>query len=680
MTDKSVHQSNLTIMIEQPEPVKSASPARKGTSWAELPARRTERMIALVLFAFALALYLRIMARDVLPGDPGEFQFAAWRLGLAHATGYPLYLLAGSAWQHVLSWLGVGPAAALNAFSAVTAAAAVGLFYLLAAGWVEGPVTVRRAAALLAAAMLAANATFWSQALVAEVYALHALFLVGILLALRALDPPAGTEEPPRPWSPVPLCLLLGLSLAHHASTLLLLPGIAAVLVIARRRITRAPGAWLLALAALLLPLLLYLYIPLRSGPEASPWHYPRLGGETIALYAGGWRGFMDFVTGRSISVGFYGTGRALGNLGQAWLLWRLHFGWPGLALAAFGIYGLVRGKRWAVLAATVLIVVAQQLFNLYYAIGDILVYYIPIYVVGCLWIGFGAAELGSGFARMAADDVGRSNAPPNWNSIGTAVVVALLVLPLLSLRSTAGNLDQSGATSARRTAEALLAAEPEQGAVLVSNDRDEIVPLYYVQYVEGRRPDLTGIFPLIAPQARFGDVGTTVATALAAGAPVYLTKPMPGLDVRFALDASQPPLVRVLGDAGAASAPQVVLDQPYGPLALHGYTLAQVGDALEVRLYWVVGESGVPGLFTTTVQAYDAAGEKVGQSDQAAGGVYYPTSLWKPGETIVETHSLKLATTGAPAALLVAMYKSTGAGADVQLLAPAMSINVGGQ
>ena len=79
------------------------------------PANRTDRGIAILLMAVTLALYLRAMAPDMLPGDPGEFQFAAWRLGLAHPTGYPLYMLLGSAWQHVLAILGVSPAAATTA-------------------------------------------------------------------------------------------------------------------------------------------------------------------------------------------------------------------------------------------------------------------------------------------------------------------------------------------------------------------------------------------------------------------------------------------------------------------------------------------------------------------------------------------------------------------------------------
>ncbi len=87
-----------------------------------------------------------------------------------------------------------------------------------------------------------------------------------------------------------------------------------------------------------------------------------------------------------------------------------------------------------------------------------------------------------------------------------------------------------------------------------MSNDRNEIVPLYYLQNVDGVRPDLTGIFPLLTPEERFADVGATVATALGAGRPVVLIKPMPGLDVRFALTPLASPLVAVTGSAAESA------------------------------------------------------------------------------------------------------------------------------
>ena len=43
-------------------------------------------------------------APTVLPGDSGEFQFAAPLLGLAHPTGYPLYLILGKLWTVLVPW------------------------------------------------------------------------------------------------------------------------------------------------------------------------------------------------------------------------------------------------------------------------------------------------------------------------------------------------------------------------------------------------------------------------------------------------------------------------------------------------------------------------------------------------------------------------------------------------
>lgn len=40
--------------------------------------------------------------------------------------------------------------------------------------------------------------------------------------------------------------------------------------------------------------------------------------------------------------------------------------------------------------------------------------------------------------------------------------------------------------------------ADPPDNAILISNDRNEIVPLYYLQAVEGKAQGVTGIFPLL--------------------------------------------------------------------------------------------------------------------------------------------------------------------------------------
>ncbi len=572
--------------------VKLSSPVRQENHSRGISDIRLDRQIAFLIAAITLGLLLRNVVRDMLPSDAGEFHFAAWNWGLAHPTGYPLYLLVGGLWQRVWSVFGVSPAFSLNALSAVFTAAAAGLFYLHLRRWLPGPVLVSRLAAGLGVAFLIANPTLRTQSVQAEVYSLHLLFLVTILLAAE------GLAVPSRPLSPSPLhplvvlAVLVGLALTHHATTVLLLPPLVLYLFLANRSWWRPWSVWLWAVPAFLLPLLLYLYIPLRSGPGASPWYHQHVGDGVLSLYTPGWAAFWQFISGRSISVGYYGLGEAIANVPTTAILWLRHFEWPGLLLIAIGIFVLVRLRNWPVLALTVSYFVLQQAFNLFYAIGDIFVYYIPLYLVACIWIGFAAAGIGVGFRLTQARGHGHEGVPAEPHEgvratqegaqvgvredaedvqedagggdgsintvqrLGTILLVVLFWLPLQLWTRYTPLVEQlqDESYAARVMWESILAAEPPSDAILVSNDRNEIVPLFYLQTIENRAIGNTGLFPLIAPDDRFSDIGTTVQTALDAGAsvepsrPVYLIKPMAGLDARFALAPATPPLVQVTG------------------------------------------------------------------------------------------------------------------------------------
>ena len=625
-------------------------------------------MTPALLAATTLAVYLRTLAYDVLPGDAGEFQFAAWRLGLTHPTGYPLYMIVGGLWQRGLALLGANPAAALNALSAVFAVLAVLALYALMRRPPLAGLTQSRAVAVFTALLLAANHTFWSQALIAEVYTLHALLLLALLLALDSLTRgDASGSAVTRPLTGV--ALIAGLSLAHHAMTLLAAPAVLLYLWTTRYPWRKITGrGWLTLAAAFTLPLLLYAYIPLRAGPQASPWLHQRLGETTLSLYHNDWPSFINFITGRSISVGFYGVEQALGNVPQAARLWYAHFGWPGLILMALGLYVMSRHHR-PLLLLTVALALPQQVFNLFYAIGDILVYYIPLYVTGVLWAGYGAAALVDG-ARLAA----QHRRPQAAASLSALIAMLLFLLPLSALSSGSSRLDLSANRAARAMWEKILAAAPTDNAILISNDRDEIVPLFYFQYVEGRAPGLTGIHPLMAPDERFSDIGATVDTALREGngQPVYLIKQMPGLEIKYRLQPDTPPLVRVLGPVEAT--PMYPVNQPLGGLTLTGYDWEPLADGVRVRLYWRVDER-LRQDYTGTVQLLAANERILAQDDRPSGGAYYPTSLWKPGEQLIDERLLSL-DDGLPAegvTLLAGMY----AGPQLEHLAPPLRIAI---
>ena len=638
------------------------------------PLIAADRQIALVLGAFVAGLYLRSVPLDLLPGDAGEFQFAAWNFGLAHATGYPLYMVAGGLWQHLWAIVGVSPAASLNLLSALYGGMAVALLFLLLVPTLPGTPLSRRLAAALAATFLAANPTFRSQALQAEVYTLQALLLVAVFWA--AWRPP--DSETPRAAATrfAGLAFVFGLAVTHHATTLLLAPALLLYLFLSQRDLWRNGRAWALGLPAGLAPLLLYLYVPLRSGPDASPWYHQRLGDGVLTLYTNTWPAFVDFVTGRSISVGFHDVPTALAGVPTVLLLWWAHFDWTGLLLVATGLFVLVRLRHWPVLSMTGTYFILLQVFNLFYAIGDIFVYYIPLYLVASIWIGFAGAGIGMGF-RLDAPPATESEAVPastGSQQLRTLLVLLLFFFPLQRWLTFSPATEQLKTDSAQARAgwEQILAAGAPQDAIFISNDRNEIVPLFYLQYVERRSLGHTGLFPLIAPAAPFADVGATVATALAKGAgqPVYLIKPMPGLEARFALAPRTEPLSEVIG-AAAAAPPSRALDRVYGPMRLIGYDWTPTAAGIEIALHWLVQEPPAAN-YTTTIQLFNASGQKVAQDDRPPGGDFYPTSLWKPGETLVDRHLLPTPETP-PARLLIGMYSAP----DARLLAPLLEIDM---
>jgi Protein O-mannosyl-transferase TMEM260-like len=584
-------------------------------------------LLALLAGALALVLYLRTLAPGLLFGDSAEFQMAAWLGGFVHPTGYPLYLILGHIWAHLLP---LGDAAwRMNLLSAVWGAIAVGLVYLLAHRLValclqpgEGSSAAVRLAALFAAFSFAVTPTFWSQAVIAEVYTLNTVFVAAVLLGLAtwAAQPPGSPSMAPLYWT----AAIYGLSLAHHRSMLLLLPAIAVYLWLTSRRRASSPDSRsrsdrrriaLRGLALVLLPLLIYLYIPLRA-PQA-PYATLRIGpGQDLQLYSPTLGGFIEYISGQvfgsslGISTGLADRLSSAGRLFAA----EMPTWWAGIGLALIGLIVLARRSR-PLLALTGLAFLAVVVFNLLYAIGDIFVFYIPAYLVWVLWAALGVFALGVLLGRALA---GR----------GPRARTAALLIPCLLALADAGGAGGGKAVP--------------QGAILISNDRDEMVPLWYLQYVEGLRPDLTGLFPLIQQTEEWADVGQVIGTALRSNRPVFLIKPMPGLETRFAL-APAGSLVRVTGPA-VQGAPQTSAAVDFaGAVRLTGYDLSplplQAGDQAEVTLYWEpLQRLGTD--YTTFVHLLDADGVVIGASDHRPGGVYYPTSLWRPGDVLRDTHA----------------------------------------
>ena len=140
---------------------------------------KPDRFAALVAGSLALVLYVFTAAPNVTLLDSGEFIVAAQHFGVPHPTGYPLWTI--SAWLMTLLPLG-NAAWEVNLFSGLCSALAVAVFAGLGSSllrWFFAPLGLSdRWSALLGGAFaLAAGCSVpvWSQAVIAEVYGLHAL-------------------------------------------------------------------------------------------------------------------------------------------------------------------------------------------------------------------------------------------------------------------------------------------------------------------------------------------------------------------------------------------------------------------------------------------------------------------------------------------------------------------------
>lgn len=148
---------------------------------------RADWIAGAIVAILSFAAYVWTAAPSVTLLDSGEFILAAQHFGVPHPTGYPLWTLL--AWLFQLLPLG-NVAWELAIFSGLCGALAVGLAAMLirnAGIWIlatNDPAWQRTASivAIAISLVFAFSFSMWSQAVIVEVYTLHAL-LVGLYLA-----------------------------------------------------------------------------------------------------------------------------------------------------------------------------------------------------------------------------------------------------------------------------------------------------------------------------------------------------------------------------------------------------------------------------------------------------------------------------------------------------------------
>ena len=401
-----------------------------------------------------LVIYLLTLAPTITwahhGADSGDLVTAVARGSIPHPPGFPTYLLLGELFIR-LPW--GDPAWRLNLMSAVLAAGAAGLtirnlhslFSIL-----HSPLSTLYSP-LCAGLSLGLAPLFWSQALIAEVYA-PAAFFTALVTVLALQGVPA--------WA---LGLVWGVGMGVHPTLMFLAPLVA-------WGSWKKPGfsekTWFLVRASLLAFLgwgAMYGLVLLARGGVPSPW------GDVNTL-AGWWA----LVSGRLYRGYLFGLPLA------AWPHRLLT--WSGLLARQFTPFGAVlTGLGWlhqwreqrAFAVASALAFGAFGLYTIGYNTADSLVYLVPALPLAALWLGTGLAQ--------AADWLGH-----RWRR-GAWVV---MLLPLLQALLFWGQVDLSRERAAMEWAERVLVEAPPQAVLLTAQDAHTFT-LWYVHDVLGERPDV---------------------------------------------------------------------------------------------------------------------------------------------------------------------------------------------
>ncbi|MDP9456665.1 MAG: DUF2723 domain-containing protein [Actinomycetota bacterium] len=452
-----------------------------------------------VVGLFVFLLYLGTLAPTVLYYDypelfdPAMLQAEASVLGIGHPSGYPTYMML----THLFTYLPFGDGAyGVNLASAVYGTLAIVAIYGVAlrlSGY---------AAAAVGALALGVSPLFWSQAVIAEVYTLNALFIavvVSVLLLWR---------DRRNDRYLLLAAFLMGLSLTHHLTSGLLIPaGLAFVFAVDRKKLRR-PGLLLKGLGLFLVGLLPYLYLPIRAAMEAplneadpsSPGRFLLLvtGGSYLLklladLETGAAPG-SDEVPSRSQPI-LQDVADRLTIHGEY-----LYAQFPLLLMLAglLGALHLVRKDRAAALLLGITFL-GWLVHALTYGVEDYYIFLLPAYVILSLFVAVGVGVV----LRKASSLAGRLVESPRSRTALVLVLSGLaLAVPLFGVRESYASEDRSGEDFGRRTIESV--AENVAPDATVLHHRSS---LWYMVLVENRRRDLTLVDPFKTSWLRYEDV-----------------------------------------------------------------------------------------------------------------------------------------------------------------------------
>lgn len=408
------------------------------------------------------------LSADIGFKDSAAFVYRANEWGVTHPTGYPLMIIGSK----LFTFLPFGSLAfKINFMSAVFGALTCLLLFHFFFEVTEHPPV-----SLSAALTFVLGQTFLSQAVQAEVYTLNTFFLAFLLVLWRRLTVTKSQH------TFLLMSFIFGLALAHHITIVLFIPVVLLSLLLEREKLNIRADGLLFGLVFMLLPLTLYLFT--NQHFSQSPYFQPD------QSYLGQ---FFGFVLGQQYHHMLFALEPEglLSRIGvYIYFLLRDYT----LLVPLAGLAGLIGCMlRWPeLLPPLVLFWLGHIVFSLNYAVADVEVFFLPTYLVLCIFVGF--------FYKIAFDFLSRTN--PYLGTVFLVVIPLCFPLYLLvfqhggALHSFGYRVPEGVAMTQHlpgyRLAKEYLEDLPPNAYYAIRDDWKHVWTLRYIHEVERWRDDVT--------------------------------------------------------------------------------------------------------------------------------------------------------------------------------------------
>jgi hypothetical protein len=394
-------------------------------------------VLALIIFS----IYVYCIPDEIVFGDSGELATAVHVFGVAHSTGYPLYIIIGK----LFSFLPFGSLAFKLGLMSSSFSALAGILIYFSAYLI----LKNRPSSLVAQGAAGFSPLLWSQSVIPEVYSLS-ICIISLLIMLLILYY--------REQSDSLACLLglvFGFGLTNHMMVIALIPGILFIL----RDVKRATLFFLFSI----MPLFLYLHLPLNT---ATALNYGDL---TVP------ENFIRHVTASEFlaRTDFQATD-LLFPISLVLFLFKEFSVLSGLAI--IGAFLLFKRERDILLFMTFIVIT-----NAVLAIKNLVIitepHLIPAIVVACILLAAGARFLQRYIPKYAY-----------------ALSYTLIVLMIAFTYTIHPQVNRRDDISAWQYSE-YISTQMEGKSIYIGRTDDDLFPLFYFKYVEGIFPDTLLLF-----------------------------------------------------------------------------------------------------------------------------------------------------------------------------------------